>query len=145
MDNTVVRRLRPDDAEEVTKISSSITGGYSQKDFQKIIEKQAKSEYDASVVAERDNRLVGYCISYVLPVSFGMEKSAWLALIGVHPNFMGQGIGEMLAKEALKHFRALEIVNVYTAVKWDATDLVSFFKTLGFQRSDFVSLHKRLV
>jgi len=140
-----VRRLRPDDAREVGKISFSIIGGYSQDEFQKIIEKQALSVDDVSVVAVKDNQLLGYCISYVLPVSFGMVKSAWLALVAVHPDFMGQGIGKILAKEVLKHFHTLEIVNVYTAVKWGSTDLISFFKILGFQRSDFVCLQKNSV
>ena len=34
--------------------------------------------------------------------------------------------------------------DIYTSVRWDSTDLLSFFKTLGFQRSDFISLHKSL-
>lgn len=144
MDNTVVRRLRSDDAKEVSRISSSITGRYSQKDFRSIIEKQAQSPYDASFVAERENQLAGFCLSYILPGSFGIEKSAWLALIAVSPDFMGQGIGKMLAKETLKHYKEQGVINVYASVKWDATDLLSFFKTLGFRRSDFINLYKEL-
>ena len=34
--------------------------------------------------------------------------------------------------------------DIYTSVRWDSTDLLSFFKTLGFQRSDFINLHKSL-
>ena len=144
MENIIIRRLKPADAADVSRISSSITRGYNQTDFRNLVEMQARSEGDASFVAERENRLVGYCISYVLPVSFGAERSAWLALIGVDPDFMGQGIGAMLADETMKYFKEQGIQNIYTAVSWDATDLVSYFKTLGFQRSDFVNLHKSL-
>ena len=136
--------MRPDDAEAVRRISSSITRGTDQTDYHGFIEKQAESEADASLVAVRENRLVGYCVSHVLAGSFGVEQSAWIANFGVEPDFMGQGIGEMLARETLKHFKAMGITNVYTSVRWDATDMLSFFKTLGFQRSDFINLYKSL-
>ena len=142
--NNVVRRLQPDDAGEIGRISSSITGKLNQTDFQSVIGKQAQSEDDASFVAVRDGKLVGYCVSYVLSGSFGIEKSAWVAMIGVDPSFMGQGIGEMLANETLNHYQACGITKIYTSVRWDSTDLLSFFKTLGFQRSDFINLHKSL-
>ena len=144
MNNTVIRRLRPDDAGEVGMISSSITGKHNQTDIQRVIDKQAHSEDDASFVAERDGKLVGYCISYVLSGSFGIDKSAWVAMIGVDPDCMGQGIGDMLAKEVFHHYQAYGITEIYTSVRWDSTDMLSFFKTLGFQRSDFINLHKTL-
>ena len=144
MNNTVIRRLRPDDADEISSISSSITGNPNRTDLQRVIDKQVHSEDDASFIAETDGRLVGYCISHVLSGSFGIGKSAWVAMIGVNPKFMGQGIGEMLAKEAFSHYKACGITNIYTSVRWDSTDLLSFFKTLGFQRSDFINLHKCL-
>ena len=144
MNKTVIRRLLPDDAVEISRISSSITGKHNRTDIQRVIGKQAHSEDDASFVAERDNKLVGYCISYVLSGSFGIDKSAWVAMIGVDPHLMGQGIGEMLAKETFNHYKARGIINIYTSVRWDSTDLLSFFKTLGFQRSDFINLHKCL-
>jgi len=144
VNNAVIRRLLPADADEIGRISSSITGKLNRIDFHNVISKQANSEDDASFVAVRDNKLVGYCISYVLSGSFGIEKSAWVAMIGVDPNHMGQGIGEVLAKEALNHYKVRGITKIFTSVRWDSTDLLSFFKTLGFQRSDFINLHKSL-
>lgn len=144
MDKIIIRKLQPTDAEEVSRISSSITRGESKAGFQDIIKMQAQNQADASFVALKENRLVGYCISHVLAGSFDIEKSAWVAHFGVEPDFMGQGIGELLAKETLQYYKTLGIVNVYTSVRWDATDLLSFYKTLGFQRSDFINLYKRL-
>ncbi|MBI4633110.1 MAG: GNAT family N-acetyltransferase [Deltaproteobacteria bacterium] len=113
-------------------------------DFGQVIAKQTQSKDDASFVAEIKGAIVGYLISYILSGSFGIEKSAWVAMLGVDPKFMGQGIGEMLAGEALKYYRAQGIKDIYTSVLWDSTDLLSFFKTLGFSRSNFINLHKRL-
>jgi ribosomal protein S18 acetylase RimI-like enzyme len=136
--------LRPEDADEVSRISASITLFRDNTDFRHVVEKQTQSEDDASFVAEREDCLVGYYISYILSGSFGIEKSAWVARLGVDPGFMGQGIGEMMAAEALKYYKERGIRDVYTSVRWDSGDLLSFFKTLGFQISDFIHLYKRL-
>jgi N-acetylglutamate synthase-like GNAT family acetyltransferase len=57
---------------------------------------------------------------------------------------MGEGIGAKLAEEIFEIYRAQGIENVYTSVRWDSTDLLSFFKTLGFDRSNFINLRKDL-
>jgi ribosomal protein S18 acetylase RimI-like enzyme len=73
-----------------------------------------------------------------------MNKSAWIATLGVDPNFMGMGIGASLAEEIFKYYKTQGIENVYTSVRWDSTDMLSFFKTLGFDRSKFINLRKML-
>ena len=57
---------------------------------------------------------------------------------------MGRSIGASLAKEIMKYYQARGVENVYTSVRWDSTDLLSFFKTLGFDRSNFINLRKVL-
>jgi len=57
---------------------------------------------------------------------------------------MGQGIGAALAQEIFAFYRARGIDNVYTSVRWDSTDMLSFFKILGFDRSNFINLRKVL-
>jgi N-acetylglutamate synthase-like GNAT family acetyltransferase len=83
-------------------------------------------------------------ISYILAGGFGIGQSAWIALLGVNPKYMGQGIGDRLAREILKYYKDLGIKNIFTSVRWDSADLLSFFKTLGFDRSDFINLRKDL-
>jgi len=57
---------------------------------------------------------------------------------------MGQGIGRKLAEEMFKIYRKNNVKEVYSSVLWDSTDLLSFFKTLGFERSRFINLNKKL-
>jgi ribosomal protein S18 acetylase RimI-like enzyme len=83
-------------------------------------------------------------ISYILLGGFGIEKSAWIAMFGVDPKFMGQGIGKKLAEEVFAFYRHKGITNIHTSVRWDSTDLLSFFKTLGFDRSEFINLRRVL-
>ena len=142
MDNVKIRRLRKEDADEVCRIYAAITMNAVEPDFKRIVEEHAQSEDEACFVAERENRVVGFMISYILTGGFGMAKSAWIATLGVDPNFMGQEIGANLATEIFKYYKSKGIENVYTSVRWDSTDLLSFFKTLGFDRSNFINLRK---
>ena len=144
MDNVVIRRLKTVDANDISKIYSAITQKSVKTDFKNLIEKHAQRDEDACFVAELDGKVVGFMISYILTLGFGIEKSAWIATLGVDPKYMGQGIGDKLAREILKFYKDLGIKYIYTSVRWDSADLLSFFKTLGFDRSDFINLRKDL-
>jgi predicted N-acetyltransferase YhbS len=143
-DNCYIRTIKAEDVEQISEIQTAITNPSEFIDFNQIIERHVQKENDASLVAEIDGRIVGYMISYILFGGFGLQKSAWIATLGVHPKFMGQGIGKRLAEEILRIYRQKGVEDIYTSVRWDAVDLLSFFKTLGFDRSSFINLKKRL-
>ncbi len=142
--NLVIRSIQPEDAEQIGKIQSSITKSGPNIDFEYIIEAKLQGSEDVSFVAEVDGKVVGYMISYLVYGGFGLEKSAWIATLGVDPKYMGQGIGKRLAHEILEAYREKGIRYIFTSVRWDSADLLSFFKTLGFDRSEFINLRKKL-
>ena len=144
MDDVLIRKLKEDDVEDISDIHAAITQAAVKNDFKKTIEEHASKEEGASFVAELQGKVVGYMISYILAGGFGIGQSAWIALLGVNPKYMGQGIGDKLAREILKYYKDLGIKNIFTSVRWDSADLLSFFKTLGFDRSDFINLRKDL-
>ena len=57
---------------------------------------------------------------------------------------MGQDIGRRLAEEIFQVYVGMGIRYIFTSVRWDSVDLLSFFKTLGFDRSNFINLRKEL-
>jgi ribosomal protein S18 acetylase RimI-like enzyme len=139
------RKLRSEDAGDISRIYAAITQTTVKTDFRKIVEEQVEKESNASFVAEADGRIVGYMIGYVLTGGFGINKSLWIANLGVDPKYMGRGIGARLAEEIFQFSTLNDIQDVYTSVRWDSTDLLSFFKTLGFDRSNFINLRKKIV
>ena len=143
-ENFLVRSIKIEDADDIGRIQASITKSPAKIDFRQVIEEQVQGDKDASFVAEVDNRIVGFMISYIVYGGFGLEKSAWIATLGVDLQFMGQGIGKRLAKEILRACQDRGIKHVFTSVRWDSVDLLSFFKTLDFDRSNFINLRKEL-
>ena len=79
-----------------------------------------------------------------MTASFGIQRSAWIPTFGVDPDFMGHGIGRALAQAVFDFYKANGIQSMYTSVRWYDTDLLQFMRTLGFDRSEFINLQKRL-
>jgi len=144
VENLQIRKIETEDASDIGNIQAAITKSPTNIDFRQIIEDQTRKDEDASFVAVIDGRVVGYMISYIVFGGFGLEKGAWIATLGVDPKFMGQGIGKRLAEEILEFYRKKGVNDIYTSVRWDSVDLLSFFKTLGFDRSNFINLRKEL-
>jgi ribosomal protein S18 acetylase RimI-like enzyme len=142
VDNFRVRRLKVKDTEEISRIYAAITRRPVEPDFKRVVEEHAKRGEEACFVTEYEGKVVGFMISYILTAGFGEAKSAWIATLGVDPKFMGQGIGAGMARKIFEIYRDAGIESVYTTVRWDSTDLLSFFKTLGFDRSAFINLKK---
>lgn len=140
----LIRKIKKEDADALKEINAAITQGPAKIDFEEIAAYEARRMKNASFVAVVDGKVVGYMISYILSGLFGIEKSAWIAMLGVHPKYMDQGIGKMLADEVCEFYRGEGITNIFTSVRWDSTDLLSFFKTLGFDRSNFINLRRVL-
>jgi ribosomal protein S18 acetylase RimI-like enzyme len=144
VDNINIRKLKAEDSDAIADISEDITQTPVDSNFKRMVAEQAEKSQNASFVADIEGKVVGYLISYMLPGSFGTDKSAWVAMLGVSPIFMGQGIGESLATETFGFYKKEGIKNIYTSVIWDSTDLLSFFKRLGFDRSNFINLCKKI-
>ena len=144
MDKVQIRKLHKEDADEISRIYAAITRKSVDSDFKRVVEAHALRDDGACFIALHQDKVVGFMISYILTAGFGMNKSAWIATLGVDPNFMGMGIGASLAEEIFKYYKTQGIENVYTSVRWDSTDMLSFFKTLGFDRSNFINLRKML-
>ncbi len=140
-----IRRMKIEDADEIGVISMAITQKPAGVNFKRIVEEQLRHEKNACFVAEIEGNVVGFMISYIQSGGFGLKESAWIVQLGVDPKYMGQGIGDRLAKEIFKYCKKAGIKDIYTSVRWDSTDLLSFFKTLGFDRSNFINLRKKLL
>jgi predicted N-acetyltransferase YhbS len=105
---------------------------------------QVQNDSSLSLVALDGDQVIGFIISEIMTNSFGLDQSGWIKIMGVHPKHMGTGIGQSLITQLFKQFKKKKINEIYTAVQWDAVDMLSFFKSIGFDRSNFINLYKKL-
>jgi len=136
--------MKTADAQAIGKIDAAIDKKPTRLDFKQIVSEELKRSEDASYVAEIRGKVVGFMISYITYGNFGADRSAWIARFGVNPKWMGQGIGKELAEEILRVYKKKGVTEIFTSVRWDATDILSFFKALGFERSNFINLYKKI-
>lgn len=136
--------IKKEDVASIDRIYATIIQKPEKIDFNRIIEEHSDRQGIVSFVAELDHTVVGFMICYTISAGFGIDKSAWISMLGVDPKHMGKGIGKKLAQAMFDFCKRKGIKSIYTSVPWDSTDMLSFFKTLDFDRSNFINLRKTL-
>jgi predicted N-acetyltransferase YhbS len=125
-----IRKIRAEDVSEIVAIQESIMQKKVSKKWVQMVEDHLKKQEGVGFVASKDGLVVGFIIGEIKGEGFGLEQSGWIEMVGVHPRQMGVGIGR--------------IWDIHTVVRWDAGDMLSFFKAIGFDRSPFINLRKHL-
>ena len=129
---------------EIVEIHRAIMKGNIPASWMKSIELHLQKKDVIGYVALKKGKVAGYIIGEIKGPSFGLEKSGWIIALEAHPNFMGTGIGKVLVESIFQYFKEKGIRDIYTAIRWDAVDMLSFFISAGFERSEFVNLGKQL-
>jgi GNAT superfamily N-acetyltransferase len=104
-----------------------------------------RSDPMMSLGAELDENIVGFIIGEIRIWEFGIaEKTGWIRILGVDPDFQRRGIGRKLGEALLEHFERRGIKRIRTMAEWYTGDLISFFKSLGFNMLNMIPLEKEL-
>lgn len=139
-----LRPLARDDIPELVAIQEMITKKEVPQTWTRMVESHLDDSHSLGLVAVRDGRIVGFVIGEIKGEGFGLPQSGWIEVVGVDPRVMGEGIGKAMIDRLFESFRREGIANAYTAVRWDSGDMLSFFKSVGFGRSDFINLVRQL-
>ena len=138
------RQIKAEDVPQIIAIQQAIIKKKVSRRWVQMVENHLRKQDAVGFVATRDNKVIGFIIGEVKGEGFGLEQSGWIEVVGVHPSQMGTGIGHALAHRLFQYFKKRGIRDVYTAVRWDAVDMLSFFKSIDFDRSEFINLIRRL-
>ena len=138
------RQIKAEDVPQIIAIQQAITQKKVSRRWVQMVENHLRKQDAVGFVATCDNKVIGFIVGEVKGEGFGLEQSGWIEVVGVHPSQMGVGIGHALAHRLFQYFKRRGIRDVYTAVRWDAVDMLSFFKSIGFDRSEFINLIRRL-
>jgi ribosomal protein S18 acetylase RimI-like enzyme len=139
-----IRKIQSEDLPEIIAIQQTITKKKASRKWVQRVEHHLGKQEGFGFVAESGGKVAGFIIAEMKGEGFGLERSGWIEVVGVHPSQMGAGIGHALATKLFAYFRQKGVRDAYTAVRWDAVDMLSFFKSIGFDRSPFINLIKPL-
>ncbi len=139
-----IRKIGTDNIPEMVAIQEAILQKKVSKKWIQMVKARLTKQEAVGFVASMDDRVAGFIIGEIKGESFGLEQSGWIEVVGVHPGHMGVGIGRILAKKLFEFFKRKGIRDIYTTVRWDAGDMLSFFKAIGFDRSPLINLRKHL-
>ncbi|MFQ5351009.1 MAG: GNAT family N-acetyltransferase, partial [Thermoanaerobaculia bacterium] len=114
----VVRTLRSDDLDAVVTIDAAAVGRRRQHYFERLIDHALKdSDLHLSLVAELDERVVGFVVATVFYGEFGvLEPSATLDAIGVDPASRRRSVGDALLRQLRLNLGALRVTRIRTEV-----------------------------
>ncbi len=95
--------------------------------------------------AEIDGKLVGFIFAEIRLWEFGRgEKTGWIKVLGVDPEYQGRGAGHKLGETLLSHFQKKNVKKVRTLVDWHEGNLISYFKSMGFNMLNMIPLEKEI-
>jgi flavin-dependent dehydrogenase/ribosomal protein S18 acetylase RimI-like enzyme len=143
MPDIVVRNMTVRDIDEVLRIDEKITGHPHAAYYETKAASYISRGPDYCLVAEHRSRVVGFVMGDVRGWEFAAELSGWLEVIGVDPDYHGQGVSRALMNELSARFKKARVKVINTMVNWNDGDLIDYFSANGFERGEYVNLVKR--
>ena len=139
-----IRELRKNDLEAVMEIDVLIRGVSRPRYWERRFINAEGIPPWASLVAEVDNRMVGFLFGWSSMWDFGVrDEVGWIDVIGIHPAYRLRGIGRALVNEfnrLAKDRRKVE--RVFTLVDPEEAETTGFFAQIGFARGKLIHMQR---
>jgi ribosomal protein S18 acetylase RimI-like enzyme len=141
-----VRNLEKRDLSAIVSLEERQTGIARPAYWEKRIEiSEAIRPHWASLVAEIDNRVVGFVLGRSGEFEFGLPGTiAWIEIIGVDPAYRGQGIAQELVRQFAESAEDHGIKTIFTLVSNSQDEMQHFFSRLGFVHGKMLHYQKEL-
>jgi ribosomal protein S18 acetylase RimI-like enzyme len=102
------------------------------------IRRKLKVQPEMFLVVDSDGRIIA-------SVMAGYDgHRGWVNYLAVHPDHRRQGIGRRMMEEAESRLRAAGCPKINLQVRTENVAVLEFYKRIGYQTDDVVSLGKRL-
>ena len=144
--NISIRNLEKGDLPSIVDIEERVTGVARKKYWEKRIEiSEAIRPHWASLVAELENRVVGFIFGRAGELEFGLPGTvAWIEIIGVDPAFRNQGIARQLIESFAAGAEDHGINTIFTLVDHAQPEMERFFTRIGFAQGKMVHFQKEI-
>jgi len=145
MSDISIRSMKAKDVAVAAEINRAITRRRVSPRWKAMVERLLELHPGECLVAQEKGQVIGFILGEMKEFAFGAERSGWIEVLGVHPRYMGRGVGKLLGHRLLSIFKRRGATRVFTAVRWDSGDLLAFFRSIGFDRSAFIILENGFV
>ena len=141
-----VRNLEKGDLPAIVSMEERQTGVARPAYWEKRIEiSEAIRPHWASLVAELDNRVVGFVLGRAGELEFGLPGTvAWIEIIGVDPAFRHRGIARALVEKFAESAEDHGIRTIFTLITSNQTEIQQFFSRLGFIQGKMLHYQKEI-
>lgn len=139
-----IRDLTESDIPGILAIDRKITGKNNSDYWQEKAIGYLRRGGSACLVAEVNGQLAGFILGEIRGWEFGVHLTGWLEIVGVDPSYHRKGVGRELVESLCQRFVEAGVDTVRIMVDWNAGDLVSYFMSSGFHRSEYIILERRL-
>ena len=141
----IIRIMKEEDLARIIEIDNEVLGEERPEYWEKKVEMAGKKSPLPSLVAEIEDKVVGFVIGEASGWEYGVpENIGWVDTIGVDPKYQKKGLGGLLMKELLNYMKKVDVDTVYTLVNWRDWKLLRFFDTMGFERGDMINLELKI-
>jgi N-acetylglutamate synthase-like GNAT family acetyltransferase len=139
-----VRNLEKRDLSAIVSMEERQTGMARPDYWDKRIEiSEAIRPHWASLVAEVDNRVVGFVWGALVEYEFGLPGTiAWIEIIGVDPAYRHHGIAQELVSQFAESAEDHGIKTIFTLVASDRSEMQQFFAQVGFVQGKMLHYQK---
>ena len=139
-----IRNMAEEDIEGVLAIDRKIVGSKRATTYTIAPGNYVGGDIHISVVAEAGGGIVGFLMGRILDSPFGKGDTASLEMIGVDPEYQRQNIATTMTRFFIDHCREKGVRSVRAMVSWHDWQLLSFLKSLEFDRGEMVEFVKTI-
>jgi len=141
-----VRNLEKGDLAPIVNIEERVTGAARRQYWEKRIEmSEAIRPHWASLVAEVDNRVVGFLLGRAGELEFGLPGTvAWIEIIGVDPVYRRRGVARALVERFIASAEDHGVKSAFTLIGSWQSEMQQFFNRLGFAQGKMVHFEKEI-
>lgn len=133
-----IRPYHPEDQQSVIDLWRKCALVVPQNDPRQDIARKLKIQPELLLVGEQKGSIVATCMA-------GYEgHRGWINYLAVHPAHRRIGIGRRMMDEAETRLRAAGCPKINLQVRGANSDVLAFYRKLGFKVDEVVSLGKRL-
>ena len=137
-----IRKMVPEDVVKILEIDQKLVGRERSPSWPQRVTRYLEMYYPPLChVAEINGHVVGFVLGDIRGWEYALAPSGWIDIMGVTPEFQGQGIGKNLVQAFALECQERKM-KTHIMVRESDERIKKFFAEAGFHRGGLIELEK---